>query len=181
MLAVCNGPFLRLSPPSARTSWAAFPSSPSPGEPRTARPLRVGPTGACLPEPDSRIKDQGRAACWSAAPGSPVRLLNGEFTLSIPARAGGDPEALTMGVPPEGPPGPPGGPISLDEAGVVELGLLLPRGQAAALEAAAHRRGLTAGQLLRCLLRDFLATSERSRGLSGKHLVRGRTGPATAG
>jgi hypothetical protein len=84
--------------------------------------------------------------------------------MSIPARSGGDPEALTMSVPPDSPPGAPEGATDLDEAGVVELGLLLPGGQAAALEAAAHRCGLTTGQLLRRLLRDFLATSERSRG-----------------
>jgi hypothetical protein len=35
---------------------------------------------------------------------------------------------------------------------VVELALLLPRWQAAALEAAAHDRGLTAGQMLRKLI-----------------------------
>jgi hypothetical protein len=70
---------------------------------------------------------------------------------------------LTIGAPLESPPKAPGGPIDI-EAEVVELGLLLPRGQALALEAAAHRRGLTTGQLLRHLLRDFLATSERSNG-----------------
>jgi hypothetical protein len=35
---------------------------------------------------------------------------------------------------------------------VVELALLLPRWQAAALEQAAHERGLTAGQMLRKLI-----------------------------
>jgi hypothetical protein len=35
---------------------------------------------------------------------------------------------------------------------VVELSLLLPRWQAAALEQAAHDRGLTAGQMLRRLI-----------------------------
>lgn len=35
---------------------------------------------------------------------------------------------------------------------VVELALLLPRWQAEALEEAAHRRGLTAGQMLRRLV-----------------------------
>src|SRR4051794_15255138 len=39
---------------------------------------------------------------------------------------------------------------------IVELALLLSAGQAAALEAAARRRGLTAGQLARRLIRDFL-------------------------
>ena len=39
---------------------------------------------------------------------------------------------------------------------VVELTLLLPGMQAAALEAAAFHRGLTAGELVRRLVRDFL-------------------------
>jgi hypothetical protein len=38
------------------------------------------------------------------------------------------------------------------DAEVVELALLLPRWQAAALEDAAHQRGLTAGQMLRKLI-----------------------------
>jgi hypothetical protein len=67
-------------------------------------------------------------------------------------------------VTPESPPSAPGGPTNF-EAEVVELELLLPRSEMAALEAAAHRRCLTTGQLLRLLLCDFLATSERSRGL----------------
>jgi hypothetical protein len=39
---------------------------------------------------------------------------------------------------------------------VVELPLLVPGGEAAALEAAAEERGLTVGQLARFLFRDFL-------------------------
>jgi hypothetical protein len=39
----------------------------------------------------------------------------------------------------------------------VELPILLPRWQVAALESAAHRRGLTAAAMLRLLLRQFLA------------------------
>jgi hypothetical protein len=39
---------------------------------------------------------------------------------------------------------------------VLELPLLLPAGDASALERAAHRRGLTVGQMLRALVRDFL-------------------------
>ena len=42
------------------------------------------------------------------------------------------------------------------EAGVAEVPLLLPAGQAAALEGEAHRLGLTAAQVLRGLVRDFL-------------------------
>lgn len=38
------------------------------------------------------------------------------------------------------------------DAEVVEMALLLPRWQAAALEDAAHQRGLTAGQMLRKLI-----------------------------
>jgi hypothetical protein len=40
--------------------------------------------------------------------------------------------------------------------GVVELPLLVPGGEAAALEAAADERGLTVAQLARLLIRDFL-------------------------
>jgi hypothetical protein len=40
---------------------------------------------------------------------------------------------------------------------VVEVSLLLPGWQAAALESAAHARGLTAAEVVRFLLRDFLA------------------------
>jgi hypothetical protein len=39
---------------------------------------------------------------------------------------------------------------------VVEVPLLLSTGQMTALEQAAHRRGLTAGEMLRRLLRDFI-------------------------
>lgn len=40
---------------------------------------------------------------------------------------------------------------------VVELQLLLPRWQAAALEAAAQSRGMTAGQILRRVITDLFA------------------------
>jgi hypothetical protein len=59
-------------------------------------------------------------------------------------------------------PGPPENPPRLSgdctdrDAEVVELRLLLPTRQAAALEAAAHQRGLTVGQMIRRLLRDSL-------------------------
>jgi hypothetical protein len=42
----------------------------------------------------------------------------------------------------------------------MEVELLLPREEAAALERAAHRRGLTVGQLLRGLIRDCLAAED---------------------
>jgi hypothetical protein len=44
----------------------------------------------------------------------------------------------------------------LDDA-VVEVSLLLPGWQVSALESAAHDRGLTAAEMVRSLLRDFLA------------------------
>lgn len=40
---------------------------------------------------------------------------------------------------------------------VVELPLLLPRWQAAELEAAARQRGMTTGQMLRRVIREVLA------------------------
>jgi hypothetical protein len=52
--------------------------------------------------------------------------------------------------------------VARPEAEVAEVALLLPPGQAAALERAAHRRGLTVGQLIRCLIRDYLAGEARS-------------------
>jgi hypothetical protein len=42
------------------------------------------------------------------------------------------------------------------EAEVVELELLLPTREVAALERAAQQQGLTVGQVLRRLVRDFL-------------------------
>ena len=47
---------------------------------------------------------------------------------------------------------------------VVELALLLPRWQAAALEEAAHTRGLTAGQMLRKLIGKSLRESNPTAG-----------------
>jgi hypothetical protein len=44
---------------------------------------------------------------------------------------------------------------------VVELALLLPRWQAAALEDAAHQRGLTTGQMLRKLIGASLKGESR--------------------
>ena len=45
------------------------------------------------------------------------------------------------------------------DGGVIEVPLLLPGWQARALEAAAHARGLTTGEMLRQLLREFLSES----------------------
>jgi hypothetical protein len=42
------------------------------------------------------------------------------------------------------------------DAAVAEVPLLLPAGQVAALEGEAHRLGMTAAQVLRGLVRDFL-------------------------
>lgn len=44
----------------------------------------------------------------------------------------------------------------LIEEDVVEIPLLLPGWQASVLETVAHQRGLTAGAMVRHLLRDFL-------------------------
>lgn len=46
------------------------------------------------------------------------------------------------------------------DADVVELALLLPRWQAEALEEAAYKRGLTAGQMLRKLIGTQLRSAE---------------------
>ena len=43
-----------------------------------------------------------------------------------------------------------------DEEDVVEIPLLLPNWQAEALENAAHQQGLTAGEMIRHLLQEFL-------------------------
>lgn len=49
-------------------------------------------------------------------------------------------------------------------ADVMELPLLLPAGDATALERAARRRGLTVGQMLRLLVREFLHEAEDAPG-----------------
>ena len=51
-----------------------------------------------------------------------------------------------------------GGDVRRCDADVVELSLLLPQWQVEALEAAAHGRGLTTGQMLRRLIRNYCAT-----------------------
>ena len=43
----------------------------------------------------------------------------------------------------------------MSREGVVEIALLMPDWQAAALEEAAHRRGLTAGQMIRRLIEEY--------------------------
>ncbi|MBX9624701.1 MAG: hypothetical protein K2X82_12915 [Gemmataceae bacterium] len=47
--------------------------------------------------------------------------------------------------------------VARQDLEVVELPLLLTRRQAAELEAAARRRGMTTGQMLRRAVRDLLA------------------------
>jgi hypothetical protein len=44
-----------------------------------------------------------------------------------------------------------------EDEDVVEIPLLIPNWQAEALESAAHQQGLTAGELIRHLLLDYLA------------------------
>ncbi len=44
-----------------------------------------------------------------------------------------------------------------EEEDVVEIPLLLPYWQVEALESAAHQQGLTAGEMIRHLLQDYLA------------------------
>jgi hypothetical protein len=48
------------------------------------------------------------------------------------------------------------------EGEVIEIPLLLPGWQASALETVAHNRGLTAAEMVRHLLRDFIAGQYRS-------------------
>jgi hypothetical protein len=50
---------------------------------------------------------------------------------------------------------------AIPTGGVVELGLLFQADTVAALESEARRRGLTLGEMLRGLVRDFLAREER--------------------
>jgi hypothetical protein len=55
------------------------------------------------------------------------------------------------------------GPARLDQE-VVELPLLLPRWQALALEAAARRRGMTTGQMLRRVISDLFGDTQTRSG-----------------
>ena len=49
------------------------------------------------------------------------------------------------------------------KSGVVELSLLLPTWQVAALEATAHNCGLTAGQMVRHLIREYFGKFAQPR------------------
>jgi hypothetical protein len=51
--------------------------------------------------------------------------------------------------------------VGLLEGEVIEIPLLLPGWQASALETAAHRRGLTAAEMVRHVLRDFIVAQSR--------------------
>lgn len=52
--------------------------------------------------------------------------------------------------------------VALFPEGMVEFDLCLPGWQAAALEEAAHSRGLTAAQLLRGMIHDYFSRFVRS-------------------
>jgi hypothetical protein len=52
--------------------------------------------------------------------------------------------------------------FDMPEADVVEIPLLLAGWQVSALETAAHDRGLTAAEMVRHVLRDFLAHASRN-------------------
>lgn len=52
--------------------------------------------------------------------------------------------------------------VTRQDQEVVELPLLLPRWQAVELEAAAHRRGMTTGQMLRRVIGEMLASQPLS-------------------
>jgi hypothetical protein len=53
-------------------------------------------------------------------------------------------------------------PFHLQGGEVVEVPLLLSAGQMSALEEAAHRRGLTAGEMVRRLLQDFIGAPAKT-------------------
>lgn len=50
--------------------------------------------------------------------------------------------------------------LSVAGTGIVEIPLLLSAGQASALESAAYRRGMTAAEMVRQLLREFISTAQ---------------------
>jgi hypothetical protein len=58
--------------------------------------------------------------------------------------------------------------LTLAEREVVEIPLLLPSWQVNALATAAQDRGLTAGQMLRCLLHDFIQGLEDRQSRPGR-------------
>lgn len=62
--------------------------------------------------------------------------------------------------------------IALFPEGMVEFDLCLPGWQAAALEEAAHSRGLTAGQLLRGMIQDYFSRFVRNEPAHGNCVVR---------
>jgi hypothetical protein len=67
--------------------------------------------------------------------------------------------------------------FDMPESDVVEIPLLLAGWQVSALETAAHDRGLTAAEMVRHVLRDFLARVERNGaacapGLIGRRMSR---------
>jgi len=51
----------------------------------------------------------------------------------------------------------------LQESEVIEVPLLLPGWQMSALERVAHKHGLTAGEMVRHLLRDFFAGTQAAK------------------
>jgi hypothetical protein len=53
--------------------------------------------------------------------------------------------------------------FDMPEADVIEVPLLLAGWQISALETAAHDRGLTAAEMVRHVLRDFLSRVDESR------------------
>ena len=50
---------------------------------------------------------------------------------------------------------------SLATSEVVEIPLLLSIGQVSALESVAHQRGLTAGEMVRQVIREFIVNSKK--------------------
>ena len=63
--------------------------------------------------------------------------------------------------------------MATSPADVVELSLLLPAEQAAEMESVAFQRGLTAGEMVRRLVRDFL-TVQRTGSSPSASLLRNR-------
>jgi hypothetical protein len=72
-------------------------------------------------------------------------------------------------------------PISRLDGEVIEVSLLLPAWQMAALERCASSRGLTLGQLLRLLIRDHLTCQPDPAAPGDPGRPASRPGPAPAG